>query len=143
MRLKTAEIVLRDTPNAAFDNYTRFRKVGQPAGHGLAPAERTTLLTASSFVYNRYLGYGADARQMHEIRGRAAHYGELFTHPYLELSNGRPTFAFFNPVLRIVALDGDVEHLKSLAAKLRRAYPTASFTLVNQADGLRVRPDYL
>jgi hypothetical protein len=27
------------------------------------------------------------------------------------VSNGRPAFAFFNPVFRIVALDGDVAHL--------------------------------
>jgi Dolichyl-phosphate-mannose-protein mannosyltransferase len=60
LRLKTGELVLRDTPNAAFDNYTRFQKVGQPAGHGRAPAERTTLLVTSSFVYDRYLAYGAE-----------------------------------------------------------------------------------
>jgi hypothetical protein len=131
LRLRTAEIVLRDTPNAAFDNYTRFDKVGQPAGHGQAPAERTALLVTSSFVYDRYLGYAADGRQRGEIRGRAARYGELFTHPFLELSNGRPAFAFFNPVLRIMALDGDAQHLRSLAARLRREDPNMSVTLVN------------
>ena len=130
LRLNTAEIVLRDTPNAAFDNYTRFRKVGQSAGHGQVPAERTALLVTSSFVYDRYRGYAADASQSGEIRGRAARYGELFTHPFLELSNGRPAFAFFNPVLRIVALDDDAEHLRSLAAKIRRDDPNVSVTLV-------------
>jgi hypothetical protein len=104
---------------------------GQPAGRGRAPAERTTLLVTSSFVYDRYLAYGVDSRQSGEIRGAAAHYGELFTHPFLELSNGRPAFAFFNPVLRIVALDDDAEHLRSLAAKLHREHSNVTVTLVD------------
>lgn len=67
----------------------------------------------------------------HEIRGRAARYADLFRRPYLELSNGRPPFAFFNPVFRIVALDGDQAHLESLAASLRAEHPDLSLRLVN------------
>jgi DNA-binding transcriptional LysR family regulator len=47
------------------------------------------------------------------------------------VSNGRPAFAFFNPVFRIVALDGDVAHLSRLAAELRAQYPNLRVQLVN------------
>jgi hypothetical protein len=33
---------------------------------------------------------------------RAAYYGELASRPHLDVSNGRPTVAHFNPVVRIV-----------------------------------------
>lgn len=58
-------------------------------------------------------------------------YADLFKRPYLEVSNGRPAFAFFNPVFRIVALDGDEAHLARLAAALRSQYPGLSVAPVN------------
>jgi hypothetical protein len=125
-------IVLRDSPNAAFDNYTRLGGTGgQNAMRGRPPAVGTSILVTSNLTYDRYLALGAADLQPHETKGRAAAYGELFTHPFLELSNGRPNFAFFNPVLRIVALDGNTEHLQSIAAAFRRDDPNVSITLVD------------
>jgi hypothetical protein len=124
-------VVLRDTPNAAFDHYATLGGAGgQSAVRGTPPAEHTSILVTSNLTYDRYGGFGSADVQPHETRGRAAAYRNLFTHPYLELSNGRPTFAFFNPVLRIVALDGDTEHLRSIAAALRRDHPNVSVALV-------------
>jgi hypothetical protein len=131
LRRIVPKIVLPDTPNAAFDDYTRFHRGGQPARHGRPPAERTSLLVTSNFVYDRYLEHASAPLQPHDVRARAARYAELFTHPFLEVSNGRPAFAFFNPVLRIVALDGDAGHLETIAGELRRKYPNVSITLVN------------
>jgi hypothetical protein len=66
-----------------------------------------------------------------ELSKVQARYAELFGRPYLEISNGRPSFAFFNPVFRIVALDGDAAHLQRLAGELRAKHPNLSMTLVN------------
>ena len=128
LRRLVPPVVLKDTPDAGFDHYTRFGgRGGQQAAHGRPPPEPTALLVTSSLVYDRYVGLGAADMQPHETRGRA----NYFAQPYLEVSNGRPAFAFFNPVFRIVALDGDAEHLQRLAAKLRRQYPNLSVTLLN------------
>ena len=124
--------VLDDTPDAAFDHYTQLGpKRGQPALHGRPPSKPTSLLVTSSFLYDRYTGLAAADLQPHHIKGRAARHAELFRRPYLEVSNGRPSFAFFNPVLRIVALDGDTAHLSRLAAALRAQHPKLSVSLVN------------
>ena len=57
--------------------------------------------------------------------------GSLPANPCANTSNGRPSFAFFNPVFRIVALDGDAAHLQRLAGELRAKHPNLSMTLVN------------
>jgi 4-amino-4-deoxy-L-arabinose transferase-like glycosyltransferase len=93
--------------------------------------EGTRLLVTSSLIYDRYGALAASQLQSQEIRRRAARYAELFARPYLDSSNGRPSFAFFNPVFRIVALDGDAAHLQRLATKLRAKHPNLSMTLVN------------
>jgi len=85
----------------------------------------------SSLVYDRYGALAAADLQSDEIRARAARYADLFSGPYLEVTNGRPAFAFFNPVFRIVALDGDEAHLRRLAAALRSQNPGLTVTLVN------------
>ena len=131
LRAMVPQVVLEDRPDAAFDRYTQFNhRRGQIAMHGMPEPARSTILVTSNFVYDRYRVLGTADLQTDEIRGRAARYADLFRRPYLEISNGRPSFAFFNPVLRIVALDGDAAHLTSIAAALRRKYPQVSVTLV-------------
>ena len=120
LRRVVPPIVLQDTRDAAFERYARLGvKGGQMTAHGRAPLKPTALLVTSNLAYARYGALATADLQGHEIRGRAARYAELFRRPYLEVSNGRPAFAFFNPVLRIVALDGDAAHLERLAAALR------------------------
>lgn len=125
-------LVLENHPDAAFDYYTSFgRTRGRPARHGRLPDGDSSLLVTASFVYDRYGAIAASDLQKDAVRLRAARYADLFRHPYLEVSNGRPSFAFFNPVLRVVALDGDKEQLSRLAAELRAKYPDLTLTLVN------------
>ena len=122
----------RRAGGATFERYARLGvKGGQMTAHGRAPLKPTALLVTSNLAYARYGALATADLQDHEIRGRAARYAELFRRPYLEVSNGRSTFAFFNPVLRIVALDGDATHLERLAAALRGEYPGLRLTLVN------------
>jgi hypothetical protein len=63
----------------------------------------------------------------------ASYYRKLFSQPYLDVSNGRPTSAYFNPVVRIVALDGSVARLESIAAEIRAAAPGLTVRLTDQA----------
>jgi hypothetical protein len=44
---------------------------------------------------------------------------------------GRPSFAFFNPVIRIVALDGNSARLAPIAASLRQSAPDLKVKRVN------------
>jgi hypothetical protein len=114
------------------DHYTRFGdRGGQQAVHGRPPAEPTALLVTSSLVYDRYVALGGADLQPEITKARAASYGAYFAKPYLEVSTRRPAFAFFNPVFRIVALNGDALHLQRLAAALRASHPNLSVSLIN------------
>jgi hypothetical protein len=54
-------------------------------------------------AYDRFAHFGARPEQPEPTRAKAAYYAALFKLPYLEVASRRPSFAFFNPVLRIVA----------------------------------------
>jgi hypothetical protein len=56
--------------------------------------------------------------------------------PHLDVSNGRPTLAYFNPVVRIVAMDGSVAGLEKIAADIHAAHaaaPGLTVRLIDQA----------
>jgi hypothetical protein len=109
----------------AFDSYTRF---AGPAGTiDSTPPDATTadIFVTSSFRYDRFTYAGSHA-QRGRTRKMAAVYAALFEKPYLEVTNGRPAYAFFNPVLRIVALDGDSTRLQPIAAYAMR-HPGSAF----------------
>jgi hypothetical protein len=117
----------------AFDSYTRF---AGPAGRvDSGPPETATadIFVTSSFRYDRFTYAGSHA-QRGRTRKMAAAYAALFEKPYLEVTNGRPAYAFFNPVLRIVALDGDPARLQPIASKLRKAAPGFGIRLVNGSE---------
>ena len=82
---------------------------------GLQSNPSANLFVTSSFRYERYIRFGDKPFQREFARYRTDYYRALFQLPYLEVTNGRPSFAFFNPVIRIVALDGDVHHLETVA----------------------------
>jgi len=54
--------------------------------------------------------------------------------PHLDVSNGRPTLAHFNPVVRIVALDGSVARLEKIAAEIRAEAPGLTVQLIEPAQ---------
>jgi hypothetical protein len=54
--------------------------------------------------------------------------------PHLDVSNGRPSLGYFNPVLRIVAMDGRVERLNEIADAIRAAAP--AFIIRMEQQGL-------
>ena len=98
-------------PTPFFDRNTNFVGLG-------ATANPTNLFVTSSLRYERYIRFGSEPRQSSVTSVRADYYNALFQFPYLEITNGRPSFAFFNPVVRVVATDGSVVHLNATAKAL-------------------------
>jgi hypothetical protein len=94
-------------------------------------AAMADIFVTSSFSYGRYAKFGGLPKQSERTRQKAAYFADLFKLPYLEVTNGRPSFAFFNPVIRIVALDGNGARLAPIAASLRQSAPDLSVRVVN------------
>ena len=88
-------------------------------------------VVTSNLAYDRFEFYAA--RKGSVQADSAAYYRQLFTGPHLEVSNGRPTLAYFNPVVRIVAMDGSVERLEKIAADIHAAAPGLTVRLIDQA----------
>jgi hypothetical protein len=114
----------------AYDTYTRYSGPLGTIANGPPDSATADIFVTSSFRYERYALANAGGQRA-RTRTMAARYAPLFDKPYLEMSNGRPTYAFFNPVLRIVALDGDAARLGPIAAKLKEAAPGFDIRLVN------------
>ena len=118
-----------DNPTrTAFDRYTRY--VGPLGVTDVRPATADIFVT-SSFTYDRFGAISTSHGQSRRTRQRRAFYAALFNEPYLDVTNGRPAYAYFNPIIRIVALDGDAGRLVPIAAALRRAAPSFSVRFVN------------
>jgi hypothetical protein len=69
------------------------------------PLERNngvTHLVASSFMYDRFV-YGNKLKNQNEAVYQAYQkYGELFSHPFIEITPPYKSFAFSNPTIRII-----------------------------------------
>jgi Dolichyl-phosphate-mannose-protein mannosyltransferase len=81
------------------------------------------ILVTSSFQYERYVLYGNDPSQSPETHDAYERYERIFHQPYLELSSGPPSFGFLNPVIRIVALDGNIDRLGEIGQAVIKADP--------------------
>ena len=67
-------------------------------------AKGVDYLVASSFMYDRYTTGAQLRNRRREIYQTHARYTELFTLPYVEFAPAYRTFAFSNPVIRIIDL---------------------------------------
>ena len=88
------------------------------------------IVVTSNLAYDRF--DFSPARKGSVQADSAAFYRHLLSQPHLEVSNGRPTSGYFNPVLRIVALDGSVARLQKIAGDIRAAAPGLTVRLVEQ-----------
>ena len=68
---------------------------------------RACAVVTANLAYDRFRSYAA--RKDWVSRPTGSYYRRLNALPHLDVSNGRPTLGYFNPVLRIVALDGNIE----------------------------------
>ena len=119
-----------DNPTrTAFDRYTRY--VGPLGITGAHPATADIFVT-SSFTYDRFGAISTPHGQSRRTRERLSFYAALFNMPYLDVTNGRPPYAYFNPIIRIVALDGDAgatcAHCGGSYAGQRQVLASASST---------------
>ena len=63
-------------------------------------------LLVSNFVYDRYLKGGKLRGQNQRVYELYEKYGRLFSQPYIEIKPEYKSFAFSNPVIRIVDIRG-------------------------------------
>jgi 4-amino-4-deoxy-L-arabinose transferase-like glycosyltransferase len=129
-------IVIASEPRTAFDSYTRFSGVGgvgrQASIKSPASAATDDLLVTSNFTYGRYDQFGTAREQPKGTRAVADYYAKLFELPYLEVESNRPSYGFFNPVIRIIELDGRSDRLAPIAAALRRNHPMLKVSSYNE-----------
>lgn len=124
-------IVAASGGRAVFDRYSDYQLNRTILGLASRPANDVAdIVVTANLAYDRF--DFAVAPEGSRLAERVAYYRNLFSRPHLEVSNGRPTVAYFNPVLRIVALDGSVARLQKIAGDIRAAAPSLTVRLVEQ-----------
>ena len=105
----------------ATDRYADYDTSRQLLGERLLPTAQTT---------DWYENHAA--RPAPVSIPTADYYHEPNALPHLDVSNGRPSRGYFNPVLRVVAVDGRVERLDEIAEIIRAAVPDFDVRRVQQ-----------
>jgi len=96
-------------PQTRFDEYITYLV---KAPRSVDPSRPLNAVFTSSFWYGRFERYGGDPAQGDHVRQlHDWYFNEAFKRPYLELSSGGPSFGFLNPVIRIVALNNNINRL--------------------------------
>jgi BolA family transcriptional regulator, general stress-responsive regulator len=115
----------------ATDRYADYDTSRKLLGDRLRPTGQTIdVVVTSNMTYDRYDSYAA--RNAPVLRRPAGYYHGLSALPHLDVSNGRPSLGYFNPVLRIVAMDGRVDRLNDIADAIRAAAPAFTIRMVQQ-----------
>jgi hypothetical protein len=115
-----------------FDRYSDYQKSRRLLGLTWRPTkDMADIVVTANLAYDRFNMYSPPKGS--SPVAMASYYRKLFSQPYLDVSNGRQTSAYFNPVVRIVALDGSVARLESIAAEIRAAAPGLTVRLTDQA----------
>jgi hypothetical protein len=126
-------IIAASGARVVYDRYSDYQRNGRRIlGLRLRPTKDTAdIVVTSNLAYDRFAFYAA--RKGSVQADGAAYYRQLAARPHLDVSNGRPTLAYFNPAVRIVALDGSVARLEKIAADIHAAAPGLTVRLVDQA----------
>ena len=102
------------------DRYADYDNTRPILGLRLRPTKDTAdIVVTANLTYDRFESYAAPKDPAREAM--AGYYRGLNTLPHLEVSNGRPTVGYFNPELKVVALDRSVERLKTIAEEIHSA----------------------
>jgi 4-amino-4-deoxy-L-arabinose transferase-like glycosyltransferase len=119
------EIVATAPGHVAVDSYAGYQMRPFLAQLGALPSVAdTTIIVTSSFNYDRYRRYGALPQQSAQTRAGAQFYAQVLALPRLDVSNGRPSFSFFNPTTTIIAMDGNAERLLPIANMIETIAPS-------------------
>jgi hypothetical protein len=127
-RAVVAPIISADHVRAALDRYASYDTTGRIFGRMGNPPDypATDLVVTANFAYDRY-----DSYPVRSLGPRGARYYEkLAKLPHLDVTNGQPALGYFNPTLRVVAVDGKVDTLRTLAEQISAAAPSLSVRLV-------------
>jgi 4-amino-4-deoxy-L-arabinose transferase-like glycosyltransferase len=131
-RAVVPQILAATGARIAMDRHTDYDAsrdfIGQP---WLRPTAKTAdIAVTANLVYDRFRSYAA--RKDLVSRPTGSYYRRLNALPHLDVSNGRPTLGYFNPVLRIVALDGNIERLQQISAAITAAAPEFKVRLIDR-----------
>lgn len=119
------EIVAIAPGHVAVDSYAGYKRRPFLAQLGALPTVAdTTIVLTSSFNYDRYRRYGALPQQSMQTQAGAQFYAKVLALPRLDVSNGLPSFGFFNPTTTIIAIDGNVERLLPIAKMIETIAPS-------------------
>jgi len=117
-------IVAASGARVIFDRYSDYERNRRILGIKFRPTkDMADIVVTSNLAYDRFALEAAPGAM-------AAYYRGLSAKPHLDVSNGRPTVAYFNPALRIVAMDGSVDRLKRIAAEIEAAAPSLKVELI-------------
>jgi 4-amino-4-deoxy-L-arabinose transferase-like glycosyltransferase len=113
------------------DRYADYDTSRKLLGIVSRPTESTAdIVATANLTYDRFTSDAAYKDPLSQPA--AAYYDRLAALPHLDVSNGRPTMAYFNPVIGIVAMDGSVERLKQIAAAIEAAAPGFKVQLIER-----------
>jgi hypothetical protein len=108
-RLRAGQLLTGPRERMRFEPYTPgSRDVWSAAALDLEQLARDSVryVIASSFMYGRFELADGLGDTDEDNRERLAKYRRLFEYPYVEVRPGFRTFAFSNPVIRIIDLQG-------------------------------------
>jgi hypothetical protein len=121
-------IVAATNARVTMDRYTSYEPGPRAVlgdKHQRPTAATSDIVVTSNFAYDRFKDYSAS-----QALAGTAFYQGLDALAHIDVTNGRPSLGYFNPVLRIVALDGRVDRLSEIAEAIRAAAPTFDVRLV-------------
>jgi len=122
-------IVSANGARVIVDRYADYERARRILGLSFRPTEdMADIVVTANLAYDRTDNYALPRAS--DSASMAGYYRGLFSRPYLEVSNGRPTVAYFNPVLRVVAMDGAVDRLNKIAADIAKAAPSLTGRLI-------------
>ena len=132
LRAVVPQILAAAGVRIATDRYTDYDAsrdfIGEPWLRPTAPT--ADIAVTANLIYDRFRSYAA--RKDRVSRPTGSYYRRLNALPHLDVSNGRPTLGYFNPVLRIVALDGNIERLQQISAAITAAAPEFKVRLIDR-----------
>lgn len=122
-------IVLNSGARVALDRYSHYSfTTGMLGGNARHLAKDAEIVLSANLTYGRAGNYAVPPHQ--DPATVAGYYQALGAKPHLDVSNGRPTLAYFNPVLRVIAMDGSVERLRQIEKSIKDAAPSLKTRLV-------------
>jgi hypothetical protein len=123
------QLLLDSGARVAFDRYANYSFTNKIlGGRARQLSENADIVLTANLTYDRAYNYAVLLNQ--DPATVAGYYQALSAKPHLDISNGRPAMAYFNPVLRVIPMDGSVERLRRIEKSINDAAPNFDVRLV-------------